>query len=566
MDFEPRLFQFMWPGIGLCEKIHGMSCRAPIIFALLAVLLTVSLACERKADSGKRDASIESTTVLRRGNGGDPQTLDPARAEDVHAFNVLTDLYEGLVVVDARGNVIPGVAERWDISSDGLLYTFYLREAARWSNGQPVSAEHFVAGFKRALSPSTASAYGFLLHPVRNAEEVSLGQQPLSALGISAPDERTLTIELRAPASHLLSVLAMPIAFPHWPGKTKNAGQFGRPQEFVGNGPYVLEDWKPGSRIRLRKNEHFHDESSVRIDVVEYYPIQDLLTELNMYRSGELDITASVPGPNVRSLRNTHKSELRIAPSLAVYYLAFDLSEPPLDNKALRQALTMAIDRRALVEIIGRGEQPAFGLVPDGVSDYTPARFEWNELTDTQRESEARRLFESSGYSASEPLQLTLLFDVGDIHERVALAVSAMWRDVLGVSVHLDKREWKYFLDTRHRRGEWQAMRFTWAGDFDHPSTFTGILHSASPQNLPGYRNPRFDEIIEEAAATHDSNAQARLIASAENLMLDDYPIAPLYFYVSKHLVKPSVQGFHDNVLDQHPTRFLHKRPQIPGK
>ena len=198
----------MWPGIGLCEKIHGMSRRAPIIFALLAVILTVSLACERKAGSGGRDASTESTTVLRRGNGGDPQTLDPARAEDVHSFNVLTDLYEGLVEADGRGNTIPGVAERWDISSDGLSYTFYLREAARWSNGQPVSAEHFVAGFERALSPTTASAYGFLLYPVRNAEEVALGQQPVSALGISAPDTGTLTIELQAPAPHLLSVLA----------------------------------------------------------------------------------------------------------------------------------------------------------------------------------------------------------------------------------------------------------------------------------------------------------------------------------------------------------------------
>lgn len=555
----------MWPGIGLCEKIHGMSRRAPIIFALLAVILTVSLACDRKGDSGRHDASTESTTVLRRGNGGDLQTLDPARAEDVHSFKVLTDLYEGLVAADGRGNIIPGVAERWDISSDGLSYTFYLREAARWSNGQPVSAEHFVAGFERALSPTTASAYGFLLYPVRNAEEVALGQQPVSALGISAPDTGTLTIELQAPAPHLLSVLAMPIAFPHWPGQTKNVGQLQRPQKFVGNGPYVLEDWKPGSHIRLRKNEYFHDVSSVRIDVVEYYPIQDLLTELNMYRSGELDITASVPGANVKSLRKTHESELRIAPSLAVYYLAFDLSEPPLDNKALRQALTMAIDRHALVEIIGRGEQPAFGLVPDGVSNYTPARFEWKKLTNAQRESEARRLFESSGYSASKPLQIKLLFDVGDIHERVALAVSAMWRDVLGVTVDLDKREWKYFLDTRHRRGEWQTMRFAWSGDYDHPSTFTGTLHSASPQNLPGYKNPRFDEIIEEAAAARDSSVQARLIASAETLMLHDYPIAPLYFYVSKHLVKPSVQGFHDNVLDQHPTRFMHKTAHIPG-
>lgn len=540
--------------------------RTPIILVLLAVLTAVLFACEREAGFDSRDASDDSITVLRRGNGGDPQTLDPAKAEDVHAFNVLADLYEGLVAVDAKGKVIPGVAESWDLSSDGLSYTFHLRANALWSNGEPVRAAHFVAGFERTLSPATASAYSFLLHPIKNAEQVSLGEQPMSALGISAPDERTLKIELRASAPHLLSVLAMPIASPFWPRETENTRQFDRPQHFVGNGPYVLEEWQPGSHIRLRKNEQFRDAPSVHIDVVEYYPIHDLLTELNMYRSGELDITASVPGANVESLRKTHESELRIAPSLAVYYLAFDLGEPPLDNKALRHALTMAIDRNALVEIIGRGEKPAFGLVPDGIRDYAPARFDWSELDDTQRQSEARRIYESSGYSVAEPLQLTLLFDTGDIHERIALAVSSMWRDVLGIAVKLDKREWKYFLDTRHRRDEWQVMRFTWSGDYDHPSTFTGILHSASPQNLPGYTNPRFDELIEKAMATPDAGMQAQLFASAETLMLGDYPIAPLYFYVSKHLVKPSVTGFHDNVLDQHPTRFLHKKAQSPAR
>lgn len=538
--------------------------RTPIIFVLLGVLAAVLFACEREAGSDSRNASDGSTTVLRRGNGGDPQTLDPARAEDVHTFNVLADLYEGLVAVDAKGKVIPGVAESWDVSSDGLFYTFHLRADALWSNGEPVRAEHFVAGFERTLS--SATAYSFLLHPIKNAEEVSLGQRSMAALGIAAPDMRTLTIELHAPAPHLLSVLAMPIALPYWPRETENASQFDRPRHFVGNGPYVLEEWQPGSHIRLRKNEQFRDAHSVHIDVVEYYPIHDLLTELNMYRSGELDITASVPGANVQSLRKTHESELRIAPSLAVYYLAFDLSEPPLDNKALRQALTMAIDRHALVEIIGRGEQAAFGLVPDGVSDYLPARFDWSELTDTQRQSEARRIYESSGYSVAEPLQLTLLFDTGDIHEKIALAVSSMWRDVLGIDVRLDKREWKYFLDTRHRRGQWQVMRFAWSGDYDHPSTFTGILHSASTQNLPGYMNPRFDGLIERATTTQATRIQAQLFASAETLVLEDYPIAPLYFYVSKHLVKPSVQGFHDNVLDRHPTRFLHKKAQSPRR
>jgi len=528
----------------------------PVHLLLLAIVVAVTSACERSTGIDASD-SAESPIVLRRGNGGDPQTLDPSRAEDMHAFNVLTDLYEGLLVLDAKGNVVPGVAEDWEVSGDGLSYTFHLRASAHWSNGEAVTAQHFIAAFERTLAPATGSPYSFLLHPIRNAARVAQSELPPSALGISAPDARTLTIELDAPAPHLLSVLALPVAFPIWHGALTDADRFADSQHFVGNGPFVLEEWQPGHRIRLRKNSLFRDAQSVHIDVVEYYAIQDPLSELNMYRAGELDITATLPGASISNLRITHESEMHIAPSLGIYYLAFDLSEGPLDDLLLRKALTMAIDRDSLVKIIGRGEQPAYGLVPDGVSGYAPARYGWRTLADADRQAEARRTFASSGYSPAKPLQLKLTYDAGDIHEKVALAVSSMWRDVLGIEVELDKREWKYFLATRDDREEWQVMRFAWSGDYNHVSTFTGILHSASPQNLAGYSNSRFDELIDAAGTTQGAEKQSDLFASAEAVMLADYPIAPLYFYVSKHLVSPSLRGFHDNALDQHPSRFL---------
>jgi len=526
-----------------------MSHRLPAYLLLLAIVTATIPACERSEDS--------ASVVLRRGNGGDPETLDPARAEDIHAFRVLTDLYEGLVTIDASGNVIAGVAESWEVSSDGLTYTFLLRPDAVWSNGERVTADHFLAGFRRTLAPKVASAYGFLLHAIRNASQVSQGELPLSALGIRAPDRDTLIIELASPAPYFLSVLTMPIAFPAWPAEIADESRFANPDMFVGNGPFVLDDWQPGHRISLRKNKRFREANSVRIDMVEYYAINDLLTELNMYRAGELDITASVPGANVEKLRANRPSELRIAPRLAIYYLAFDLSEAPLDDLALRQALSMAIDRTALTQVIGRGEQPAFGLVPDGVRGYTPSRYAWETLTNPERQEQARRMYANSPHSANDALRLKLSYDTGDIHERIALAVSSMWRDVLGIDVELDKREWKYFLETRGKRDEWQIMRFAWTGDYDHASTFTDILLSTSPQNLPGYASSRFDSLIAAATAEQDVDVQARLLASAESTMLDDYPIAPLYFYVSKHLVGPGVRGFDDNVLDQHPSRYL---------
>jgi len=463
----------------------------------------------------------------------------------------LLDLYEGLVVTDADGEIVPGVAESWDVSSDGLTYTFHLRSNARWSNGEPVSAGHFLAGMRRTMSPDTNSAYAFLLAPLKN---------------ISAPDDTTLVIEVRSPTPYLLSVLAMPIALPLWSGVELDIGQFSDPDKFVGNGAFILDDWRPGHPVRLQKNPEFHASDSVAIDVVEYHGIQELLSEFNMYRAGQLDITATVPGSHVRDLRSSRGDELHIAPSLAIYYLAFDLSEAPFDNPALRKALSMVIDREALVDAIGRGEQPAYGLVPDGVQGYEPSRFDWHKLAPEQRIEQARRLYQQAGYSRTEPLHLRLMYDVGDIHEKIALAVSSMWRDVLGVDVELDKREWKFFLATRNNREEWQVMRFSWTGDYNHPSTFAEILQSTSPQNLPAYVNTDYDELLSAAASAKDANEQMRLLAQAERVMLDDNPIAPLYFYVSKHLVAPSVAGFRDNVLDQHPSRFLSKTEPPPTR
>lgn len=495
--------------------------------------------------------------MLRRGNGGDPGSLDPSLAEDDHAFRVLTDLYEGLVITDGTGAVVAGVANEWELSDDGTRYTFRLRPDAAWSNGDRVIARHFVDSFQRTLAPESGSAYSFLLLPIRNAAEVQQGKLPSSELGITAPDDDTLTIDLEEPAPHFLSVLTMPIALPLAPGADEPGYRFSDPAHFIGNGPYNLHDWQPGHRVHLEKNPVFHDAQNVSIDAVEYYAVEELQSEFNMYRAGELDITASVPGPHVRDLVESRPSEIRIAPKLGLYYLAFDLSEAPFDDPALRQALSMAIDRSALATVIGRGERPAFGLVPDGIPGYEPARYAWLTASNEQRIAEARVAFESSHFSREPQQTLKLTYDTGDIHEKVAVAVSGMWRDVLGLDIELDKREWQYFLDTRDRREDWQMMRFAWIGDFDYPTTFTDLFRTGNPQNLPGYASPRYDQLLDEAAAERDTSVQATRLAAAEAELLADYAIAPLYFYVSKHLVGPGVQGFDNNSLDRHPTRFL---------
>jgi len=536
-----------------------MNLRAISLVALPVIALLTLHGCGSGSE-GVSESGGDADVTVRRGNGGDPGSLDPARAEGVHEFDVLGDLYEGLLALDAAGEIIPGVAESWTLGSDGLTYTFRLRDDARWSDGTPVTAEHFVTGMRRTLAPETASVYGFLLYPIDNAEAVAQGTKPPAALGVVAPDPATLVIRLHNPAPYLPSLLTLPATFPFRDDGGVAKGRFSDPARFVGNGAFVLADWQPGSHVRLRKNPLYREADTVAIDEVLYLPVADPLTELTMYRAGELDITFAVPGSHVQQLRESHADELTISPFLAIYYLAFDLSEAPFDNVSLRQALSMAVDREALVRVIGRGERPAYGLVPDGVNGYKPARYGWMSLPREERLARARELYAQAGYSEAEPLEVTLLYDAGDFHETIALAVSDMWRSNLGIDVRLDKREWKYFLSTRNNRADWQVMRFSWTADFDHPASFADILRSTSQQNLPGYASAHYDKLLAEAEASLDPGEQMRLYAAAEAAMLEDAPIAPLYFYVSKHLVSPSISGFESNVFHRHPSRYLDKQ------
>jgi len=542
-------------------KNGAMTIRAKALVVLLLMIVGAFYVFGPGSDRASESSADFGTVIIHRGNGGDAQTLDPALAQDTHTFNVLTDLYEGLLATDATGNIVNAAASSWEVSEDGLVYTFHLAGDAKWSDGSPVTAGHFVTGMQRALSPETGSAYNFLLHPIRNAEEVASGAMPVDSLGVRAIDDRTLIIELGTRAPYFPSVLTMPIAYPHFGEFDVPHERFTDPEAFVGNGPFLLDEWHPGSHIRLRRNPTFREADQVAIDGVQFYAITAPVTELTMFQAEELDITSTVPGSHLTSLRETHAAELQIAPSLALYYLAFDLSEAPFDNATLRKALSMAIDRDALVEVIGRGEQPAYGLVPDGVNNYKPARFDWAALSSAERQERARRYYEEAGYSVEQPLRLNLLYDAGDFHETIVLAVAAMWRDVLGVETELDKREWKYFLATRENREDWQVMKFAWSGDYDHPGTFTDILRSTSPQNLPGYSSERYDRLLRDAEAATDPQEQMRLYAVAEAEVLRDDPIVPLYFFVSKHLVAPHIAGFESNVLDRHPSRYLRKTP-----
>jgi len=502
--------------------------------------------------AGCSNEPVAGTAVLKRGNGAEPGTLDPSLAEDVHAFNVLADLYEGLVAAGPDGALVAGVAASWTVSEDGRRYTFELRPDARWSNGETIVAEDFIRRFHDVASPSSASPYAFLLAPIENFSAVKEGRLPLSSLGVAAPERDMVRITLDEPAPYLLSVLTMPVTYPmHRDARDSERGSA------PGNGAYRLDDWRPGDVIRLLANEHYWDAGSVAIDRVEYFPLADPTAELNRYRAGDLDITHTVPPAQIDRLRQNRGHELRIATKLGLYYVALDLTEAPLDNLALREALSLAVDRESIVTMLGRGEQPAYGLVPPGIRDYAAATYSWQELDAGDRERRAAERFEAAGVAASGTPSIRLIYDAGDVHERVALAVAAMWEDVLGVTVELERLEWGVFLDTRERRGDWDAMRFAWIGDYDDATTFLDVFRSDSDQNLPAYANTGYDATLDRAATIGEVGRRAKALAAAERMLLEDYPVVPLYFYVSKHLVSPRIVGFEDNALDRHPSRYL---------
>lgn len=510
----------------------------------LFVLLAVAAGC------GEGPGEPPESQVLVRGNGGEPGTLDPVLAEDIHAFNVLLDMYEGLFIEDASGRLIPGVAESWQVSPDGRRYTFRLRDTARWSNGDAVLAQDFVRAIRRAADPESTAAYAFLLEPIENFATVKAGDLPADKLGVEALADDELEIRLAQPIGYLQAILALPIFYPaHVSGAAD-----------VSNGAYFLKERSAGGEIRLAENPYHPHSDATFFDEIHYLPIADPLAEFNMYRAGEIHVTHNVPDDMVPIASESHATQLRIAPSLALYYIAFDLTEPPFDDPPLREALSMVTDRDAITALLGRGEQAAYGIVPPGVAGYDAVQYAWAGHEPEARVAAARDLYAEAGYSDDNPLRITLMYDAGGVHEKIALAVSAMWHDALGADVQLERREWNYFLDSRDRREDWDAMRFAWFGDYNSAKTFLDIFRSDSDQNLARFRSATFDDLMDKADRASNTDAAAEAMREAERTVLDNHAVVPVYFFVSKHMVADSIGGFELNVVDRHASRWLYRK------
>jgi oligopeptide transport system substrate-binding protein len=536
--------------------------RRPAAASLLAGLVACAPAPEEQAArvasiGGESGSELAELQILHKGNGSEPQTLDPHRAEGVPSSNIMRDLFEGLTSEAPDGSVIPGAAESWAVSEDGKVYTFRLRPDARWSNGDPVTAADFAYGLRRSVDPATLSLYSSILHPIENAEAIIGGERAAAELGVEALDDSTLEIRLTGPTPYLLGLLNHSTTYAvHRPSVEQYGDRFPRAGNLVGNGAYRLDEWVVQSHIKLVRNEFYWDDENTRIEEVHYHPIENQDAELKRYRADELDYTTVVPYKQLTWIRENLGDDLVIAPYLGSYYFGYNLTKPPFKGQPeLRRALAMAIDREILTErVTGAGEIVAYGWVPP-VNDYQGQQPAWASWTQEQRNREAQRLYAEAGYSADNPLQVQILYNTSENHKRVSVAIASMWKQVLGVESSLENQEWKVFLQTRRAKETTQVFRAGWIGDYNDAYSFAQLMHAKNEQNDSGYASPEYDSLLDRTAMEGDPDERARLMEAAERRLLEDMPIIPVYFYVSKHLVKPWVGGYQSNIMDHHYTK-----------
>ncbi|HEX4387770.1 MAG TPA: peptide ABC transporter substrate-binding protein [Steroidobacteraceae bacterium] len=524
-----------------------MKTRAAV---LAAILVLGSLAgCTR---TGSPEPAGQAPRILVRGGGPEPDSLDPQKARGFEAQSILRDLCEGLTTLDKHAALAPGVASAWDVSADGLTYTFHLRPGARWSSGERVVAADFVAGLRRLVDPATGSGYAEYVDVIANSHEVVTGAKPPTALGVAAPEDATLVITLSRPAPYLPTLLSHPSTCPvHRPTLAAHPQGTARPGVMVSNGAFTLSEWVPGAYVLALRNHPYWNDAATRLDGVKYLLIPDENAELARYRGGELEVTFVVPRGQYDWIREHLASELHVAPQLTTYYYGFNLARAPFrDNPKLRRALSLVVDREKLAELVLRvGELPAYGWVPPGVEGYVAQSFDYKGEPMARRIAEAQRLYREAGYSKEKPLSFELRYNAGEVHTKVALAIASMWKEALGVEVRLTQVEFKSLLEDIDR-GDVEMFRSSWVGDYNDPYTFLQYLKSDFGVNLPRYRSTAYDALLARAAEERDPAARAALLEQAERLMLADHPLLPVYFYVNKHLVKPEVEGWYDNVMN----------------
>jgi oligopeptide transport system substrate-binding protein len=513
-------------------------------------------------------SSASAQVVFNRGYDADPETLDPHKTSTVSEASLIRDLFDNLVIHDARGQVAAGVAERWSISPDGRTYTFNLRGNAKWSNGDAVRAQDFEYSLKRIMDPKTGAKYANILYPILNAEAFNKGQGGKTAddMGVKSVDDRTLQIVLERPTAYFLELLTHQTGAPvHRASVERFGADFVRPGNLVSNGAFTLVENVPNSHIRLAKNANFHDAANVKIDVINFIPHPDLAAGARRFLAGELHVTTDIPADQIKFLRQRLGDQVKVTPYLGTWYFAFNTKKAPFDDPRVRRALAMVIDREFLAEQVWQETMvPAYSWVPPGINNYVarPVDVDYRGKSAIEREDEAKKLLTAAGFGpGGKKLSVQIRYNTTDNNRASAVAVADMWKQIGVETTFINTDARTHFAHLRDG-GDFDVARAGWIGDYSDPQNFLFLLQSDNKGfNYAKYENPEFDALMKAAADETDRARRAELLASAERLIARDNPFVGLLFYSNRNLISPKVEGFIPNLRGANPTRFVTLKP-----
>ncbi|HZH50917.1 MAG TPA: peptide ABC transporter substrate-binding protein [Microvirga sp.] len=506
--------------------------------------------------------AASAQVVYNRANSGEPETLDTHKTSTVQEAHILRDMLEGLVTYNAKGEAVPGQAEKWEVSDDGKTYRFTLRNGLKWSNGDPVKAADFVYSYRRIMNPETGAKYANILYPIKNAEKINKGQAKPEELGVKAVDDKTVEITLEAPTPYFIELLTHQTSLPvHQASVEKFGKDFVKPGNMVTNGAYKLAEFVPNSHIKLVKNENYYDAKNVQIDVVNYFPTPDFAAMVRRYEAGELDTTDDVPADQMKSLKERFKDQVKLGPYLGTWYLVVNSSKAPFNDVRVRQALSMAIDREFIAEQIwGQTMQPGYSFMPPGVGNYgEPAFMEYKDASPIDREEKAKALLKEAGFGPGKPLQLQIRYNTTDNNRNSVVAIADQWKQI-GVETSFINTDGKTHFAHLRDGGDFDIARYGWIADYSDPNNFLFLLKSDNKGfNYGKYNNPEFDGLLDQAAKELDLKKRADLLKKAEAILMKDMPWIPIMYYGKSNLISPKIKGFVQNTRGVYPSRFLSK-------
>ena len=527
----------------------------------VVVILFIVASCSESINPV--DSGLENQ-IYHHGNGSEPQGLDPHIVTGVPEHHILISLCEGLTIPNPNPNdmngYMAGTAESWSISDDGKEYVFNINKNAKWSNGESVTADDFVWSWKRILTASLGSQYPDMLYYLEGAYEYHNGLiDDFDQVGVKSIDEHTLQVNLKNPTPFFLGLLSH---YSTWPVHKETVLKFGdiddrngewtRPGNFVCNGPFQLKTWELNNKIVVEKNPHYYDASIVQLNEIHYYPVSNVMTEDRMFRAGQLHLTSTLPSQKC-PIYIEENPNLRIDPYMGTYFYRINTENEVLKDVKVRKALAYSIDRQLLVDKVTKcGQIPAYSFTPPGTNGYQPTtEIPFDPVL-------AKSLLDEAGFSEENPFpKLEILFNTNEDHRKLALAIQQMWQINLGIEVELVNQDWKVYLN-REMIGDFQISRAGWIGDYEDPNTFLDLMRPNRGNNKTGWENMEYDSLVQKANTINNQAERYELLYKAEEILIENMPVIPLYTYVRAYQLSPDVKGFSPHILDHHHPKFIY--------